>query len=325
MADSAHGVRSAAEPRLAAGIGASEAAEYFEEAVSLAQRLNDMVSYALVVQAYGRILVARGSADEYVRQVEIAQRLAEQTRRGGLQVTLLASLCQAQRMAGRLREAMTASEMALARIKEVRSLETRMLGFDPYLWLLGLRAQCSMYLGQFDESKKELDTLLGGLNETIDLALQVMPHIAYVEMAALIGDAKLAARHTDAAAELSARSGSPYLQVHALAAQGIGRRLAGDHAKAEEHFKEALALARETNSGLEYEGRMLCELAEVQLRMNRGPWLLKRPQRRSIPPSNGVPGSSSARRISCWPRCTLRVRILPVSRWYSRRLSAPRT
>ena len=257
------------------GIGASEAAEYFEEAVSLAQRLNDMVSYALVVQAYGRILVARGSADEYVRQVEIAQRLAEQTRRGGLQVTLLASLCQAQRMAGRLREAMTASEMALARIKEVRSLETRMLGFDPYLWLLGLRAQCSMYLGQFDESKKELDTLLGGLNETIDLALQVMPHIAYVEMAALIGDAKLAARHTDAAAELSARSGSPYLQVHALAAQGIGRRLAGDHAKAEEHFKEALALARETNSGLEYEGRMLCELAEVQLRMNRGPLALE--------------------------------------------------
>jgi len=257
------------------GIGAGEAAEYFDEAALLAERMNDIVSYALVVSAYGRILVARGSADEYVRQVEIARRFAEQTRRGGLQVAMLASLCQAQRMAGRLREAMAASETALARIQEVRSLETRMLGFNPHLWLLGLRAQCFMYLGRFDDARKELDTFLAGLNDGIDLALQVMPRIAYVEMAALIGDAELAARHTAAATELSARSGSPYLQVHALAAEGIARRLAGDHAKASRLFKEALALARETNSGLEYEARVLCELADAQIRMNLLPLALE--------------------------------------------------
>src|SRR5262249_8366518 len=52
------------------------------------------------------------------------------------------------------------------------------------------------------------------------------------------------------------------------AAQGIARRLAGDDAKASLLFEEALALARGTNSGLEYEARMLCELADVQVRLN---------------------------------------------------------
>ena len=178
-------------------------------------------------------------------------------------------------MAGRLQEAMAASETALARIQEVRSRETRTLGFNPHLWLLGLRAQCLMYLGRFDDARMELDSLIAGLNDSIDLALQVMPHIAYVEMAALTGDAELAARHTAAATELSARSGSPYLEVHALAAQGIARRLTGDHAKAGRFFEEALALARETNSGLEYEARVLCELADAQVRLNLLPITLE--------------------------------------------------
>jgi class 3 adenylate cyclase/tetratricopeptide (TPR) repeat protein len=257
------------------GIAATEAAEYFDEAASLARRLNDFVSYALVVSAYGRILVGRGSADEYVRQVEIARQVAEQTRSGSLQVTMLASLCQAKRMAGRLGEALTAGDTALARIQEVRSPDTRMPGFNPRLWLLGLRAQCLMYLGRFDDATRELDTFLAGLNDTIDLALQVMPRIAYVEMAALTGDAELAARHTAAATELSARSGSPYLQVHALAAQGIALRLAGDHAKAAGLFEEALALAHETNSGLEYEARVLCELADARVQLNLLPLALE--------------------------------------------------
>jgi tetratricopeptide (TPR) repeat protein len=257
------------------GIDAREAAEYFDEAVSLAERMNDLVSHVLAVSAYGRILVASGSADEYVRQVEIARRLAEQTERGALQVTMLAFLCQAQRMAGRLGDAIAASEMALARIQEVRLPETRMLGFDLHLWLLGLRAQCLMYLGRFDHAARELDMLLSGLNETIDLALQVMPRIAYVELAALTGDVELAGRHAAAAAELSERSGSPYLEVHALAAQGIARRLAGDYAKASHLFEEALGLARERKSGLEYEARVLCELADVQFRMNLLPLALE--------------------------------------------------
>jgi len=250
------------------GIGAAEAAEYFEECASLAQRLNDMVGYALVVQGYGRILAARGSADEYVRQVEIARQLAAQTRRGGLQVVMLASLCQAQRMAGRLREAMTASEGALGRIHELRPFERRMLGFDPRLWLLGLRAQCLMYLGRFDDARNELDSLITGLSDTADLALQAMPHIAYVELATLVGDAALAEPHALEAGALSARSGSPYTRVHALAAQGIAQRLAGDAPRARALLEEALALARETNSGLEYEARILCELAEAQMGLN---------------------------------------------------------
>jgi class 3 adenylate cyclase len=257
------------------GIDAGEAEQYFDEAASLAERQNDIVSYVLVVSAYGRILVGRGSADEYVRQVEIAQRLAEQTGRGGLQVTMLAFLCQAQRMAGRLSDSLAASEMALTRIGEVRSIEKLMLGFDLRLWLLGLRAQCFMYLGRLDDAKTQLEMLLAALNDAVDLALQVMPRIAYVELAALTGDAELAARHTAAAAELSARSGSPYLQVHALAAQGIARRLAMDDAKASRLFEEALELARETNSGLEYEARVLCELADAQLRMNLLPLALE--------------------------------------------------
>ena len=250
------------------GISAAEAAEYFGECTALAQRMNDMVSYALVVQGYGRILVARGSADEYVRQVEIARQLAEQTRRAGLQVVMLASLCQAQRMAGRLPEAMTASEAALARIHELRPFEGRMLGFDLRLWLFGLRAQCLMYLGRFHDAQNELDSLITGLNDAADLALQAMPHIAYVELAALTGNGELAELHALEAGALSARSGSPYTRVYALAARGIAQRLAGDHARARALFEEALTLARETSSGLEYEARILCELADAQIRLN---------------------------------------------------------
>ncbi len=249
------------------GIAPEEAARYFGEASELARRAGDIRAHALVTAAYGRILTTRGSADEYVAQVEAAHRLAETSNDASLRVTVLSVLCHAYRTAGRLRDAMVVNETALAQIQAVRELDSRLLGFSAHLWLLGMRGLFLTYFGQLEEARTELDDLSERVKTDRNLALQLLPSVAYTEIAALRGDEELSAHHASVARDLAERSASAYVKVYAYAAEGIARTINGRWSRAVEVLDEGLAFARRTNCGLEYEPRMLTELAEARLRM----------------------------------------------------------
>jgi class 3 adenylate cyclase/tetratricopeptide (TPR) repeat protein len=248
------------------GISAEEAKVYFDEAQGLARAAGDARASALILAAYGRIIAASGSADEYVGKVLEAERLAEGTKDASLQVTLKAVLCNAYRLAGRMRDALAVNVAAMARAHEIGDFDRQMLGFDIETWLTGMRGQTLVMMGRGEEARPYLDRLLQLDPNRTDVTHQVLPSAAYVDLAWLRGDAALAAEHADRAFTLAETSGNPYLRVFALAYRGLAHGIAGRLDEAIDDLTSALAFARWRKAGLENDARILADLGDVLLR-----------------------------------------------------------
>src|SRR5262249_13852561 len=106
-----------------------------------------------------------------------------------------------------------------------------------------------------------LDRLLSNADQ-IDFTHHVAS-VAYVDLAWLEGDARLAEEHALRAFSIAVKSGSPYVRVHAQACRGLSHILAGRLAAAVEDLTEALSFARRRKTGLEIEARILADLANA--------------------------------------------------------------
>src|SRR5262249_19996880 len=163
------------------GISAEEAESYFEEAKRLALAAGNIRAHALILAGYGRILGARGSADEYVAKIREAEGLAGDSDDASLQATLKAILCHALRLAGRVSEALPANVEAMSRAHEIGALDRQLLGFDVELWLTVMRGQILIMLGRVEEARPYLDRLLSNVDQ-IDFT-QHVASVAYVDLA----------------------------------------------------------------------------------------------------------------------------------------------
>jgi class 3 adenylate cyclase/tetratricopeptide (TPR) repeat protein len=242
------------------GIAAEEARLYFEEARALAVNSGDMRANALIHAAYGRVLAASGSADEYVAKLREAKTLAGSAD-ASLAVTLNAVLCHALRLSGRLREALAVNTEALGHAGELGTFERQMLGFDLQPWLLAMRGQTLVALGRGEEARADLDRVIAMEPTQVDVTHHVVPSIAYVELAWATGDAAVAEQHAERAFSMALKSGSPYLRVYAMGCRGLAHLTAGRLDRAIEEFMEAIGFARRRKAGLENEARMLADLA----------------------------------------------------------------
>ena len=96
------------------GMTAADVAPFYAEALSIARALRHMRAVTLVTAAYGRVLAASGSADDYVATVSEVLGQLDDKRDASLKVVLTAILCHALRLAGDLPRALAANDTALA-------------------------------------------------------------------------------------------------------------------------------------------------------------------------------------------------------------------
>jgi class 3 adenylate cyclase len=245
------------------GMSAEDANTYFEEASRLALAASDMRSNALIHAAYGRILAASGSADEYVDRARDALALAEGSQDASLQVTLKAVLCHALRLSGRMTDALAMNIEATDHAHEIGKFDRQMLGFDLEIWLAAMRGQTLVVLNRGDEARPYLDRVLNMKEGQVDAIHHVLPSLAYVDLAGSERDVATARTHADRAFALAVKSGSPYLRVYAQACRGASRIVAGQLVQAIDDFSAALAFARTRKAGLESEARILADLADA--------------------------------------------------------------
>jgi len=99
--------------------------------------------------------------------------------------------------------------------------------------------------------------------EQINTTDHVMPSISYVDLAWAERDVRLAERHSERAFSMAVRSGTPYLRTYATACRGLAHIVAGRHGAAIEDLSAAIDFARRRSAGLEYEPRMLADLANA--------------------------------------------------------------
>ncbi len=245
------------------GLPSEEAAQYFKEATQIAQAAGNMRANALLHAGYGRLLAARGSADDYVAKVTEAVALARQADDPSLEVMLTTGMCHALRLSGRLKEALEVNIEATRRAHEVNKAHRQVLGFDIEPWLTALRGQLLIMLGHGDDARSYLDRVIQMDTEHINASDHMVPSISYVDLAWAEGDVRLAEHHSARAIGIATRSGNPYLMTYAMACRGLSLVVAGKPGAAIEELTAAIDFARRRRAGLEYEPRMLADLANA--------------------------------------------------------------
>jgi class 3 adenylate cyclase/tetratricopeptide (TPR) repeat protein len=245
------------------GMSTEDARVYFEEAKQLAMALGDMRANALIHGAYGRILANGGSADEYVEMIREAKAIADQGNDPSVQITLKAVLSHALWLSGRMREAFEMNVEATDRAHEIGKFDRQTLGFDIEVWLTVLRGRTLVMLDRKEEARPFLDHILQSESSQVDPVHQVMPSMAYVDVAWAEGNIGLAQEHADRAFSIAVKAGNPYLRVYAQACRGLSHIVAGRLTSAIEDLSDALSFARSRKAGLENEPRILADLANA--------------------------------------------------------------
>lgn len=261
------------------GMTADEAAPLAEEALGLARETHSTSAEMLLLAGYGRILAASSSADAYVTHLEQAYALS--TVGDVSHRTLLQGLfCQAYGLAGRMREALAASNAALGGIGQIDRYHEQLLGFNIERWVQSLRARILVRIGDYSTGRHDLVQLIASELKHPDPAVQFIPHHGLVELAWLTSDAALGQAHARRLTEVARKSELPYLKVYADACEGLACSLAGDQAAAIVWLETALEFARQRRAALDYESDIMAWLAEVY--------------RRSGNPAEAIPAARAA-------------------------------
>ena len=245
------------------GISADEARLFFEEAKQIAVASGNTRANAMLHSGFGRVLAVRGSADEYVAKVLEAVALAKESNDSSLEVMIKAGLSHALRLSGRLTRALEVNIEATDRAHELNKFHRKVLGFDIEPWLMALRGQLLVMLGRGDDARPFLDRVIDMDPEHINTTDHVMPSISYVDLAWAERDVRLAERHSERAFSMAVRSGTPYLRTYATACRGLAHIVGGRPGAAIEDLSAAIDFARRRSAGLEYEPRMLADLANA--------------------------------------------------------------
>lgn len=257
------------------GMTAGEAKPYAEEALRYARKGGEKMQLPLLLGGYGRILAASGAADDYVALVREALAFISEENDAGRTAAVRGMLSQAYLFAGLLKDALAASDAAMATIAERHDLDggvvlglsvRQILGFDVAHWVKSLRTRILVGLGRFREAEVLLADVLSTDADQVNALTQFIPHFSLVEMAWHHRQPDLADRHAAQVAEYADQLAVPYLRIAALVCAGLALTTKGDFAGAARTLQEGIDLARRAKAGLEYEPCLLASLADVRYR-----------------------------------------------------------
>jgi class 3 adenylate cyclase/tetratricopeptide (TPR) repeat protein len=236
----------------------------YDEAMAIAKQQRDVRAAALITMAYGRVLLATGSADDYLAYIEEAQVLSSEKSNPSVEAMLAAVQSHAVGQAGFLPRALALNEAALKHVEQIEPTDKRMLGFDPKYWLWALRARYLLQTNDPIGAEQQLQKLLTSTSENPDAVHRAVALGICIDAASLDRDARRAMAAADALEETSAaKSASPYLSVLSKYFCGVGLLAADDRLEARRRLSTALSLARESRAGLELEPLILANLAEA--------------------------------------------------------------
>ncbi len=207
------------------GIDAEEVEPVFDQAMTLARKLKDMRAAALITMAFGRVLAATGSAEEYVAKVEEAQELVARGNLASVNAVLAAVYSHALSTAGRYSEALTANTVASGCVHDIDARDRQTLGFRPEHWLATQRARVLMMLNRMEEANPLIDRLLTDTASEADTLHKALAIGIRIESAVRSDDGPRALVLADALDKALNGNETPYLKVLSGRYRGMARLL----------------------------------------------------------------------------------------------------
>ena len=237
----------------------------FEEARALAERSGDRAMLARVLAAFSMGESFSGHVGEALELLEEASRLAAESDDPALKLQLAARLAYSRLITGNV--AAAAEEMTRA-IELVEALPEEALTqapFDPRVWLYGMRALPTAYLGDLQKAQEYLARGFDVARRRKDAASLATMYGIAVTLARFRGDVSAALENAGEQLRIAEQLGSPTLICGASDSMGVAEAMSGRWRKAIGHCRRAVETARANATRLQGEGIMLADLATAYL------------------------------------------------------------
>jgi class 3 adenylate cyclase/tetratricopeptide (TPR) repeat protein len=248
------------------GLPEEDAERLFAEGRALAERAGDVRSLATVHYSMGILLSFAGNIRRATDVGEQAVRIADTTDDTGLRLGVRTGLTWVYYNAGLLNEASDLNDRVLASPPENPRVGEDICGFAPYVFLSMMQGLYVGYRGNLVRAGKALKHALEmvGLHRE-DLETLCWGQFFAGDIAELAGDGEAVFGRVREGFEIAERIGAPSWRVWARVGLARAHLLRGSWNDGARAASEAVAIARDNRTSLEFEARALASLAEAQL------------------------------------------------------------
>ncbi len=252
------------------GIDEAEARALLAEGRALAGRTRAPHLLVQLTVAYAAIRVWDGGLDEALERSEEAARLADEAGETGSWLAARICLSYAYLLMGRLREALTAADEALALARGNPEAGTAVLGIVPHVFFYLVRGEALMEMRRLDDSAATL-----GRGAELARELQAGELLGWIqadlaELLARRGDMREALDHASRALQLAETVGTSFSQLGARQQLGWVHVYDEQWRAAADSLGRALAVVRETRTGVPLEPWILAGLSRARLGLGDG-------------------------------------------------------
>jgi class 3 adenylate cyclase len=248
------------------GLSEEEAEKFFDEGRVLATRAGDNRSLAVLLWAMGGVVGLAGNPGRGIELETEAVRIADATDDPGLCLTARFGLAYFYYTAGLLNEAIALSGSTSLKPPDDVRVGADIAGFAPYIQGRMWRGVCVAYVSDLRAAEEALkDAVELARRHRGDVDVLCMGLSSLSDVAELRGDREAALRHAREAVEIGERTGAPFSRVFARIGLARAQVLVGSWKDASVTAREALTLARESRTGLDWDARIFAALAEAEL------------------------------------------------------------
>jgi adenylate cyclase len=235
----------------------------FQQAKEFATRSGNLRALIFSLGIYGMFKLYSGDVRASLEAQEDALRRADQTADRALQLVTRAGLGLAYANAGRLSEALARADEAIELSQRDPDLGSDLIGYSPYLFVLGVRGIVYAEMGRYPEAERDLDRALGLARQRGELLTALVAQGFYVAVWELTGNAQAARSRAREAVDLAEKVASPVARVFGYGFLGRAHALNEEWDEALGILNQGVAIAREHQTGLQFEAGMLASLAGV--------------------------------------------------------------
>jgi adenylate cyclase len=252
------------------GMRTDEIEQLYAEATALAERSGDLVSMALVMNAYGTFNLWRGNvrrgADLYRKAALVADETDD-----------LNARCVGWISAGSLPiwvGPLSDGFRGLDRVVEVSGgdpdVGAELFGYSPLARSLLSRAELFLLSGELDDARREADRAVALTRERSEAETLAWSHSIYPRLARTPAEIDEGLKHAAEAVRIAEDIGNPAVRVTALGAVGVAEIALGRAGDAVSSLETALAQARDLGVALFEEPTLLIHLARALLDAGEG-------------------------------------------------------
>jgi class 3 adenylate cyclase/tetratricopeptide (TPR) repeat protein len=248
------------------GMPEEEGERLFVEGCALAERAGDVRSLAAVHWSMSSLLAIAGNIRRAIDVGAEAVRIADTTDDTGIRLAVRCGLTWAYYNAGLLKDACELNDRMLVSPPEDPRVGADITGFAPYVFLSMMQGLHVGYLGDLARAERVLKHAfeMAGRHRG-DVEILCWGRLFANAIAELAGDGEAAFAYVREGLEVAERMSAPFARAFARVALARAHLLRGSWTDGAGSAGEALAIAREHRTGLEFEALALASLAEAQL------------------------------------------------------------